>query len=41
MSSVIYGSPSDPKLKQEYEEYLKKRLDEIHKERSSKEHEVK
>jgi regulator of RNase E activity RraA len=40
-SSEIYGSPSDPKLKQEYEEYLKKRLDEIHKERSSKEHEVK
>ncbi len=40
-SSEIYGSPSDPKLKQEYEDYLKKRLDEIHKERSSKEHEVK
>jgi 4-hydroxy-4-methyl-2-oxoglutarate aldolase len=40
-SSEIYGSPSDPKLKQEYAEYLKKRLDEIHKERSSKEHEVK
>lgn len=36
-SSEIYGSPSDPKLKQEYEEYLKKRLDEIHKERASKE----
>src|SRR5215470_5777038 len=35
-SSEIYGSPSDPKLKQEYEEYLKKRLDEIHKQRSSK-----
>lgn len=33
-SSEIYGSPSDPKLKQEYEEYLKKRLDEIHKQRS-------
>lgn len=32
-SSEIYGSPSDPKLKQEYEEYLKKRLDEIHKQR--------
>jgi len=35
-SSEIYGSPSDPKLKQEYEEYLKKRLDEIRKQRSSK-----
>lgn len=35
-SSEIYGSPSDPKLKQEYEEYLKKRLEEIHKQRSSK-----
>ena len=35
-STEIYGSPSDPKLKQEYEEYLKKRLDEIHKQRSSK-----
>jgi 4-hydroxy-4-methyl-2-oxoglutarate aldolase len=28
-SSEIYGSPSDPKLKQEYQEYLKKRLKEI------------
>jgi 4-hydroxy-4-methyl-2-oxoglutarate aldolase len=35
-SAEIYGSPTDPKLKQEYEEYLKKRLDEIHKQRSSK-----
>jgi regulator of RNase E activity RraA len=35
-SSEIYGSPSDPKMKQEYEEYLKKRLDEIHKQRSSR-----
>jgi len=35
-SSEIYGSPSDPKLKQEYEEYLKKRLDEIHKQRAGK-----
>lgn len=34
-SSEIYGSPSDPKLKQEYQEYLKKRLDEIHKQRDS------
>lgn len=35
-SSEIYGSPSDPKLQQEYKEYLKRRLDEIHKQRSSK-----
>jgi len=28
-SSEIYGSPSDPKLKEEYREYLKKRLEEI------------
>lgn len=35
-SSEIYGSPTDPKLKEEYQEYLKKRLDEIHKERGSK-----
>lgn len=35
-SSEIYGSPSDPKLKQEYEEYLKKRLDELRKERGEK-----
>jgi regulator of RNase E activity RraA len=35
-SSEIYGSPSDPKLKQEYEDYLKRRLDEIHKERGDK-----
>jgi regulator of RNase E activity RraA len=35
-SSEIYGSPSDPKLQQEYREYLKKRLDEIHKQRNSK-----
>ncbi len=35
-SSEIYGSPSDPKLKQEYQEYLKKRLEEIHKQRGSK-----
>jgi regulator of RNase E activity RraA len=35
-SSEIYGSPSDPKLKQEYEDYLKKRLDEIHKQRGEK-----
>ena len=35
-SSEIYGSPSDPKLKQEYEDYLKRRLEEIHKEREKK-----
>ncbi|PYV96509.1 MAG: dimethylmenaquinone methyltransferase [Acidobacteria bacterium] len=35
-SSEIYGSPSDPQLKQEYQQYLKKRLDEIHKQRTSK-----
>jgi regulator of RNase E activity RraA len=28
-SSEIYSSPSDPKLKQEYQEYLRKRLEEI------------
>jgi len=36
-SSEIYGSPKDPALKKEYEEYLKKRLDEIQKERGQKE----
>lgn len=35
-SSEIYGSPRDPKLQQEYQEYLKKRLAEIRKERDSK-----
>ncbi|MBK5297196.1 MAG: dimethylmenaquinone methyltransferase [Vicinamibacteria bacterium] len=30
-SAEIYGSPKDPALKKEYEEYLKKRLDEIRK----------
>ena len=35
-SSEIYGSPSDPQLKQEYQQYLKKRLEEIHKQRTSK-----
>ena len=34
-SSEIYSSPQDPKLLQEYREYLKKRLDELHKERGS------
>ena len=35
-SSEIYGSPKDPKLQEEYREYLKKRLDEIQKQRGSK-----
>jgi 4-hydroxy-4-methyl-2-oxoglutarate aldolase len=35
-SSEIYSSPKDPKLKQEYQEYLKKRLEEIRKERKQK-----
>jgi 4-hydroxy-4-methyl-2-oxoglutarate aldolase len=34
-SSEIYSSPSDSKLKQEYQEYLKKRLEELRKQRSS------
>lgn len=34
-SGEIYGSPSDPKLKQEYQEYLKKRLEEIRKKRGA------
>lgn len=33
-SSEIYGSPKDPKLKEEYREYLQKRLDEIHKQQT-------
>ncbi|HXW92691.1 MAG TPA: hypothetical protein VEK33_19240 [Terriglobales bacterium] len=35
-SSEIYDSPSDPKLQQEYQEYLKKRLEEIRQQRSLK-----
>jgi len=35
-SSEIYGSPSDPKLKEEYKEYLKKRLEEIRSQRTSR-----
>jgi 4-hydroxy-4-methyl-2-oxoglutarate aldolase len=35
-SSEIYGSPKDPKLKQEYQQYLKQRLEELHRERDSK-----
>jgi 4-hydroxy-4-methyl-2-oxoglutarate aldolase len=34
-SSDIYGSPHDPQLIKEYQDYLKKRLDEIHKQRST------
>lgn len=40
-SSEIYGSPADPKLKQEYADYLKRRLEELHKERAQKQSEVK
>jgi 4-hydroxy-4-methyl-2-oxoglutarate aldolase len=32
-SSEIYGSPKDPKLQEEYREYLRKRLEEIRKQR--------
>jgi regulator of RNase E activity RraA len=35
-SSEIYSSPSDPKLKQEYKEYLEKRLAELRKQRGEK-----
>jgi regulator of RNase E activity RraA len=34
-SSEIYSTPSDPKLKQEYQEYLKKSLEELRKQRGS------
>jgi 4-hydroxy-4-methyl-2-oxoglutarate aldolase len=34
-SSEIYGSPKDPALQQEYKDYLKKRLDEIHAKRQA------
>lgn len=37
-SSEIYSSPKDPKLQQEYREYLKQRLDELRKARSAKQH---
>jgi regulator of RNase E activity RraA len=33
-SSDVYSSPKDPALKKEYEEYLKKRLEELRKKRS-------
>ncbi len=32
-SAEIYGSPKDPKLQEEYQQYLKKRLEEIRKQR--------
>jgi 4-hydroxy-4-methyl-2-oxoglutarate aldolase len=35
-SSEIYGSPKDPKLQQEYQEYLKQRQEELRKERAAK-----
>jgi 4-hydroxy-4-methyl-2-oxoglutarate aldolase len=35
-SSEIYGSPADPKLKAEYQEYLKKKLEELHAKEGSK-----
>ena len=35
-SSDIYSSPKDPKLQQEYREYLKQRLEELRKERAAK-----
>jgi 4-hydroxy-4-methyl-2-oxoglutarate aldolase len=35
-SSEIYSTPTDPKLQQEYQEYLKRRLEEIRKQRSPK-----
>ncbi len=34
-SSEIYGTPKDPKLVQEYQEYLKRRLQEIHNQRGN------
>jgi len=34
-SSEIYGSPKDPKLQKEYQEYLKKRLKELQEQRHS------
>jgi len=35
-SSEIYSTPTDPKLRQEYQDYLKKRLEELHRERAAK-----
>jgi 4-hydroxy-4-methyl-2-oxoglutarate aldolase len=36
-SSEIYSSPKDAKLQEEYQAYLKRRLEEIHKQRASQE----
>jgi hypothetical protein len=36
-SSEIYSSPKDPQLKEEYEAYRKRRLEEIRKQRASQE----
>ena len=35
-SSEIYSTPADPKLQQEYQDYLKRRLEEIRKQRNQK-----
>jgi regulator of RNase E activity RraA len=35
-SSDVYGSPRDPKLKAEYQEYLKKKLDALHAQENNK-----
>src|SRR3989440_5708898 len=35
-STDIYGAPTDPKLRQEYQDYLKKRLEELRKQRAAK-----
>jgi len=35
-SSEIYSTPADPKLRQEYQEYLKKRLEELRRQRAAK-----
>jgi 4-hydroxy-4-methyl-2-oxoglutarate aldolase len=35
-SSEIYGSPKDPKLLEEYHQYLQRRLEEVRKQRNSK-----
>lgn len=37
-SSEIYSTPSDPRLLKEYQDYLKKRLEELRHERSSQQH---
>ena len=35
-STDIYGSPRDPKLKAEYADYLKKKLEELHAQQGKK-----